>query len=72
MVGLGAAAGTIVCAGAGFGFEGAGGSWKNGRAYDPEGGTSYKSYLELQPDGSLKVSGCVLFICESRRWTRPR
>lgn len=54
------------------GFEGAGGSWKNGRAYDPESGKSYKSYLELQPDGSLKVSGCVLFICESRRWTRPR
>ncbi len=54
------------------GFEGAGGSWKNGRAYDPESGKSYKSFLELQPDGSLKVSGCVLFICESRRWTRPR
>lgn len=54
------------------GFEGTGGSWKNGRAYDPESGKSYKSYLQLQPDGSLKVTGCVLFICESRRWTRPR
>jgi uncharacterized protein (DUF2147 family) len=54
------------------GFEGSGGSWKNGRAYDPESGKSYKAYLELQPDGSLKVTGCVLFICESRRWTRPR
>jgi len=54
------------------GFEGSGGSWKNGRAYDPESGKSYKSYLQLQPDGSLKVTGCVLFICESRRWTRPR
>jgi uncharacterized protein (DUF2147 family) len=54
------------------GFEGSGGSWKNGRAYDPESGKSYKSYLQLQPDGSLKVTGCVLFICESKRWTRPR
>ena len=54
------------------GFEGAGGSWKNGRAYDPESGKSYKSYLELQRDGSLKVTGCVLFICKSKRWTRSR
>jgi uncharacterized protein (DUF2147 family) len=54
------------------GFSGAGGSWKGGRAYDPESGKSYRSYLELSPDGSLKVSGCILFICESRRWTRVR
>lgn len=54
------------------GFSGSGGSWRGGRAYDPESGKSYKSYLELNPDGSLKVSGCILFICESRRWTRVR
>jgi uncharacterized protein (DUF2147 family) len=54
------------------GFQGAGGSWKGGRAYDPKSGKSYRSTLELQPDGSLKVSGCILFICESRRWQRPR
>ncbi|HEY1606909.1 MAG TPA: DUF2147 domain-containing protein [Allosphingosinicella sp.] len=52
------------------GFEGSGGSWKGGRAYDPKSGKSYKSYLQLEPDGSLKVSGCILFVCESRRWTR--
>src|SRR3569623_1028231 len=44
------------------GFSCSGGSWKGGRAYDPESGKSYKSYLELNPDGSLKVSGCILFI----------
>jgi len=54
------------------GFEGSGRSWKNGRAYDPESGKSYKAYLQLQGDGSLKVTGCVLVICESKRWTRPR
>jgi uncharacterized protein (DUF2147 family) len=54
------------------GFSGAGGSWRGGRAYDPESGKSYRSYLELSPDGSLKVSGCILFICENRRWTRAR
>src|SRR4051794_2564086 len=54
------------------GFEGSGGSGKNGRAYDPGRGKSYRSYLELQPDGSLKVSGCILFVCQSKRWTRAR
>jgi uncharacterized protein (DUF2147 family) len=54
------------------GFSGAGGSWRGGRAYDPESGKSYRSYLELSPDGSLKVSGCILFICETKRWTRAQ
>src|SRR3954453_9040020 len=54
------------------GFEGSGGSWKNGRAYDTDNAKSYRSYLELPLDGSLKVSGCIFFICENRRWTRVR
>ncbi|MGZ3250703.1 MAG: DUF2147 domain-containing protein [Croceibacterium sp.] len=54
------------------GFERHGDMWRNGRAYDPEGGKSYKSTLQLNPDGSLRVTGCVFFICESRRWTRAR
>jgi uncharacterized protein (DUF2147 family) len=53
------------------GFAAAGSYWK-GRAYDPKSGKSYRSTLELNPDGSLKVSGCILFICESQRWTRMR
>ena len=43
---------------------------EGGRAYDPKSGQSYRSSLKLEPDGSLKLTGCVLFICESRRWTR--
>ena len=54
------------------GFAPAGSGWSGGRAYDPETGKSYRSTLALNPDGSLKVTGCVLFICESRRWTRVR
>jgi uncharacterized protein (DUF2147 family) len=54
------------------GFERDGNVWRNGRAYDPESGKSYKSTLQLNPDGSLRVTGCVFFICESRRWTRVR
>jgi uncharacterized protein (DUF2147 family) len=54
------------------GFSGSGGDWSGGRAYDPKSGKSYRSTLKLNPDGSLNVSGCVFFICESRRWTRVR
>jgi uncharacterized protein (DUF2147 family) len=54
------------------GFARSGSSWTGGRAYDPESGKSYRSTLSLNPDGSLRVTGCVLFICESRRWTRVR
>src|SRR3954471_16035786 len=53
------------------GFVGAGTYWK-GRAYDPKSGKSYRSTIELNPDGSLKVSGCILFICQAQRWTRAR
>ncbi len=45
-------------------------AWTGGRAYDPKSGKSYRSSLARNPDGSLKLTGCVLFICESRRWTR--
>jgi len=52
------------------GFARSGSVWTGGRAYDPQSGKSYRSSLQLNPDGSLKVSGCVLFICQSRRWSR--
>lgn len=54
------------------GFARSGKTWKGGLAYDPESGRSYRSTLTLNPDGSLKVTGCVLFVCQSKRWTRAR
>jgi uncharacterized protein (DUF2147 family) len=54
------------------GFGRSGNIWTGGRAYDPKAGRSYRSNLALNPDGSLKVTGCVLFICQSQRWTRAR
>ncbi len=51
-------------------FVGAGTEWKSGKAYDPKSGRTYKSQLELQGNGTLKVTGCVLFVCQSRYWTR--
>ena len=54
------------------GFRPDGPAWRNGRIYDPESGRSYRSILRLNGDGTLKVSGCVAFICKSQRWTRAR
>ena len=52
------------------GFTRSGARWTGGRAYDPKSGGSYRSTLDLNPDGTLKVTGCVFFICRSQIWTR--
>ena len=52
------------------GFRSGTAAWEGGRAYDPKSGSSYKSSLRLNADGSLRVTGCVLVICRSKRWTR--
>lgn len=44
--------------------------WANGRAYDPKTGRTYRANLGRKEDGSLTVTGCVLFFCKSQRWTR--
>ena len=51
------------------GFADAGDDWR-GRIYNPEDGRSYKSIVSRERDGSLKVKGCVAFICKTQRWTR--
>lgn len=43
-----------------------------GRIYDPNSGRTYKSRVRPNPDGSLKVSGCIAFFCGAQRWTRAR
>jgi uncharacterized protein (DUF2147 family) len=54
------------------GFSWNGRQWTNGQIYDPKTGRTYRSKLAVNPDGSLAVSGCVLFICESQRWRPAR
>ncbi|HYJ53495.1 MAG TPA: DUF2147 domain-containing protein [Allosphingosinicella sp.] len=54
------------------GFNPEAASWTGGQAYDPKSGRSYRTTLSLNGDGSLNVRGCVMFICQSRRWTRAR
>ncbi len=49
-------------------FKANGDKWK-GRIYDPKSGKTYKSVLYKAKDGRLVVKGCVLFICQTQRWT---
>lgn len=44
--------------------------WTGGRIYNPEDGKTYSSRLALRDDGTLRVGGCVLFICKSQTWVR--
>lgn len=43
-----------------------------GSAYDPKSGRSYRAYLSLNANGTLRVTGCVLLICRSQTWRRAR
>lgn len=52
------------------GFVRDGSSWTGGRAYDPKTGRSYKARLAPAGDGSLTVTGCILFLCKSQSWAR--
>jgi uncharacterized protein (DUF2147 family) len=53
------------------GFKPAGpGRWTGGKIYNPGDGKTYNARLALNPDGSLRVNGCVLVICQGQTWTR--
>ena len=54
------------------GFAPASGGVLAGRAYDPKSGRSYRTSLRVNPNGSLRVTGCVLMVCRSQTWTRSR
>ena len=43
-----------------------------GTAYDPKSGRSYRAYLSVNDDGTLRVTGCVAFLCRSQSWRRIR
>lgn len=53
------------------GFSDAGDIWK-GTIYDPESGKSYKSKINRNPNGTLKVQGCITFLCKTQTWTPTR
>lgn len=46
--------------------------WTGGRIYNPGDGKTYASNLSLNANGTLRVRGCVLVICQSQTWTRAQ
>lgn len=53
------------------GFTAEGDSWR-GQIYDPRRGRTFKSFVKLNPNGSLSVKGCMGPICQTQTWTRAR
>jgi uncharacterized protein (DUF2147 family) len=48
------------------------GRYVGGKIYDVEGGSEYKcSFTQISPD-KLKVTACLIFLCESHYWTRVK
>ncbi|WP_026325870.1 DUF2147 domain-containing protein [Sphingomonas sp. Mn802worker] len=52
-------------------FADAGDDWR-GRIYDPRNGKTYKSIVSRNADGSLKVQGCIAFLCQTQTWRPAR
>lgn len=53
-------------------WDGGSGEWRKGRVYDPDNGKTYKAYLRLAPDGTLKLRGYIGISLLGRTsvWTR--
>ncbi len=56
-----------------FGFVKNGNKWE-GSVYNPKDGKTYSGYMELQPDGRLKLRGYVgiTLIGKTEYWTRVK
>ena len=52
------------------GFKQDSGAWTGGRIYDPEEGKSYTGSIELQSNGTLKLTACLSILCQSEFWKR--
>lgn len=52
-------------------FTEAGSQW-SGTIYDPRNGKSYRSNVARNPDGTLKVQGCIAFFCQTQTWTKAQ
>ena len=48
----------------------AAGRWTGGKIYDPDSGKTYDSKISINGNGTLKVEGCILMICQAQTWKR--
>jgi len=46
------------------------GKWTGGKIYDPESGKTYDSKMSVNANGTLKVEGCILMVCQAQTWKR--
>jgi uncharacterized protein (DUF2147 family) len=46
------------------------GKWTGGKLYDPSSGKTYNGKISANPDGTLKVEGCVMMVCQAQTWKR--
>ena len=46
------------------------GRWTDGKIYDPGSGKTYDSKLSVNANGTLKVEGCILVVCQAQTWKR--
>jgi uncharacterized protein (DUF2147 family) len=46
------------------------GAWTGGKIYEPATGKTYDSKISINPDGTLKVEGCILVLCKAQTWKR--
>ena len=45
--------------------------WGDGWVYNPEDGGTYRGVMVLQPDGSLRLTGCIVRpFCKTQTWRR--
>jgi len=50
-----------------YDFKENGEEWR-GRIYSPKEGDHYRSTMRLNPDGTLRVKGCLAFFCKTQTW----
>jgi uncharacterized protein (DUF2147 family) len=46
------------------------GRWTGGKIYDPNTGKTYDSKISVNANGTLKVEGCILMVCQAQTWKR--
>ena len=45
--------------------------WR-GKVYDPKSGKTYRSEVSLNSANSLKMKGCIAFLCQGQNWSRAK
>lgn len=47
------------------------GDWRDGEAFNPDNGNTYRASVRMRGPDTLAVEGCLLLFCETQIWRRP-